>query len=185
MTPPEIVKRPLGDSKQREQPVSGALVHSMGEVVTYEGRSLYAPDLLAEQKLSVHAMVTPDGKVLECLGSDRIAYHAGASRFGDLSGLNATFLGCEFLVAGEHTYQSFMERIRRVDAYTDAQYEAGGWLYARWIKTFSIPRTAVVGHSEVSGDDVRGVGRGKPDPGSGFSWPRFWQAVDTWAAEYT
>ena len=31
----------------------------------------------------------------------------------------------------------------------------------------------VVRHSDVSGDDVRGKGKGKTDPGSAFDWNRF------------
>ena len=153
----------------------------MGEFVSYEGRMLYAPDFLIAQKLTVHAMITPAGQVLKCGSEGSVAYHAGASLFKGVSGLNTTFLGCEFLVSGEHTYESYLKRIAQPDAYTDAQYEAGGWLYASWMRKFGIARDAIVGHSAVSGDDVRGPGKGKRDPGGGFAWERFWESVDRWS----
>ena len=32
-------------------------------------------------------------------------------------------------------------------------------------------------HSDCSGDHVRGKGKGKPDPGNGFDWDAFKQAL--------
>ena len=32
-------------------------------------------------------------------------------------------------------------------------------------------------HSDCSGDPVRGKGKGKPDPGNGFDWDAFKQAL--------
>jgi len=38
---------------------------------------------------------------------------------------------------------------------------------------YDFDASRVVRHSDVSGDDVRGVGKGKTDPGSAFDWDRF------------
>jgi N-acetyl-anhydromuramyl-L-alanine amidase AmpD len=38
---------------------------------------------------------------------------------------------------------------------------------------YDIPADNVVRHSDCSGDDVRGKGKGKTDPGSAFDWERF------------
>ena len=45
------------------------------------------------------------------------------------------------------------------------------------MKQYNIPATAVVRHSDVSGDDVRGKGKGKTDPGSAFDWKKFKQKL--------
>jgi N-acetyl-anhydromuramyl-L-alanine amidase AmpD len=47
------------------------------------------------------------------------------------------------------------------------------------MKEYNIPANAVVRHSDVSGDDVRGKGKGKTDPGSAFDWDRFKQQLVT------
>lgn len=185
LTLPVVVSRPLLDHRARPagQKVEGAILHSMAEYVRMEGLTRYAPDHLKYQKLSVHSMITPDGTVLACVGVDREAYHAGKSVFGALSGLNGSFLGCEMLVAGDHDYASFLKAIASPDCYTEAQYVSAGWLYGSWITSFDIQRGAVVAHSAVSGDDVRGPGAGKRDPGDGWDWARFWASVDAWQVE--
>jgi len=45
------------------------------------------------------------------------------------------------------------------------------------MKQYDIPADAVVRHSDVSGDDVRGAGKGKTDPGSAFDWAAFQAAL--------
>ena len=38
---------------------------------------------------------------------------------------------------------------------------------------YGIPKSNVVRHSDVSGDKVRGKGKGKIDPGTAFDWGEF------------
>ena len=45
------------------------------------------------------------------------------------------------------------------------------------MKQFNIPASRVVRHSDVSGDHVRGKGKGKIDPGSAFDWRAFQRAL--------
>ena len=45
------------------------------------------------------------------------------------------------------------------------------------MKQYNIPADAVVRHSDVSGDVVRGKGQGKTDPGSAFPWDKFKEAI--------
>ena len=42
---------------------------------------------------------------------------------------------------------------------------------------YNIPVSKVVRHSDVSGDHVRGKGKGKTDPGSAFDWDAFLTAL--------
>ena len=131
-----------------------------------------SPELIGGA-LSVHALIHPDGTVTRCVEDDRRAYHAGHSRLGTLENLNETFLGAEFLLPGEWNYADFIREMGRGDVgFTDEQYVAGGQLYAGWMATHDFDRARVVTHSQVAGDDVRGEGRGKVDPGVGFNQGR-------------
>lgn len=163
--------------------VDGAIVHSMGEYVMHGTNPIHAPDWLNRQvdlvpggaKASVHAFIGPDGTVFLGVPLERIAWHAGPSLWDGRKGLSPSFLGAEFLVAGKHNWASFKTAIARPDAYTDAQYRAGGELYASWAKRFGIRRERILGHSQVSGADVRPDS--KPDPGN-FNWHQFWTYFD-------
>jgi N-acetyl-anhydromuramyl-L-alanine amidase AmpD len=182
---PRIIERPLPESRARpaEAKISGALVHSMGEHIYFEGALLDAHTALDRQGVSAHCLITPAGEIVSCCGVDRIAYHAGKSQLGAERDLNRTFLGAEFLLAGEHDYTSFLKGIAQPDAYTLAQYQAGGWLYASWGKAFGFGPERIKGHSDVAGDEVRGPGNGKRDPGAGFDWPLFEEWRARWAEQ--
>jgi N-acetyl-anhydromuramyl-L-alanine amidase AmpD len=160
-----------------DKEVEGALWHSMGEYIKTDAGRTYAVDFINKIGLSAHAYITPAGLIINSVPTDKVAYHAGKSVFGGNYNLNWTFLGCEFLVGGTHTYGMFLRKINATDGltYTEAQYEAGGFLYAKWAKTYpKITRDRIVGHRIVAGDDVRGSGKGKRDPGPAFDQARFW-----------
>jgi AmpD protein len=170
-----------GRARPAGQLVDGAIVHSMAELVRAGGVDIPAWEFLEQEELSVQALIHPDGAITEGAGVDRVCYHAGTSVYQGRAGLNTTFLGAEFLVAGAHNYDDFLHAIARPGCYTDAQYNAGGFLYASWMKRYpKLTLNRILGHSEVSGDDVRGPGQGKRDPGLAFDWPRFRQSVLDW-----
>lgn len=158
----------------------------MGEYIMVNGQPIDAwgfldqsPELVGEA-LSAHCLITPSGDVIRCVPDDHRANHAGHSKFGPLADLNWRFLGAEFLLPGEWLYDpDFLREMGRGDVgFTDEQYEAGGELYAQWMEEYDFSRDRVVGHSVVAGDDVRGAGRGKKDPGVGFHHGRLTIAID-------
>lgn len=161
--------------KRTTKPVC-LLAHAMGEHIKADG-TIPAWDWLEQSGLSVHALIYPNGNILRTAHDEDIAYHAGKSKIlvGDIiwEGLNTVSLGAEFLLAGDHDYSSLLRGMADPDAYSDAQYRMGAELYAGWCKTYSIPVEQIVRHSDVSGDDVRGEGQGKRDPGVGFDMGRF------------
>jgi N-acetyl-anhydromuramyl-L-alanine amidase AmpD len=169
--------RNYGRQRTSEEWILGMLVHSMGEwVVGGDGQRHYAPEFLDTLRLSVHAMITPGGMVIQVAPDDRITWHAGVSKFEGKTNLNKYFLGCEFLVKGTHTYGSFLRAIDQPGCYTEQQYRAGGYWYAkRALANLAVTPDSIVGHSTVSSDAVRGAGKGKRDPGAGFDWDRFWE----------
>jgi N-acetyl-anhydromuramyl-L-alanine amidase AmpD len=158
----------------------------MGEFIWIQSKGQYIPawDFLDESPqvtgvaLSAHRLICPDGEVIRCVPDDHRANHAGHSKFGALENLNRTFLGAEFLLPGDWTYGEFIIEMGRGNVgFTDEQYEAGGELYAQWMKDHDFDRPRVVTHAQVAGDDVRGEGRGKRDPGVGFNQGKLTNAI--------
>jgi len=155
----------------------GIIVHSMGEYLQWEGDWLTAHDFLKKLKLSVHGFIHPDGKYEKMVSSPGKAYHAGNSEWDGLKHLNSHYLGFELLVPGKQTYGSFLKAIEEPGTYTEAQFNAAVDTCKWWMKTYKIPASNVVRHSDVSGDHVRGKRKGKVDPGSAFEWERFQAAL--------
>ena len=172
---PELTRWFKNRRKRTVKPVC-LVVHAMGEHIKADG-IIPAWDWLEQSGLSVHALIYPNGTVLRSAHDEDVAYHAGKSRIviGDKTweGLNAVSLGAEFLLAGDYDYTSLLKGMAQPDAYSDAQYEAGAKLYAGWCRDFALPVERVVGHSDVSGDELRGEGNGKRDPGQGWNMARF------------
>lgn len=133
------------------------IVHAMGQnIATGEGvETLYAPDFLASQGISAHAMVDPDGTIIRCREDNEGAYHA--------RGFNVDSLGIEVLVQGNHNYATFLKAIE-TKWITPEQYMATLEQCANWMKKYDIRR--ILRHSDVS------PGR-KVDPGAGFPWGAF------------
>ena len=177
-------------SRARREPVRGAIIHAMGEWIILDDKGmvpalqlLKRSHMLLGLTLSVHCLIKPNGMIVRCVGDDREAYHAGHSKFGELENLNRTFLGAEFLVAGEWGYAAFRtEMLRGKVGYTAEQYDAGGWLYATWMKAHGFGLNQIMTHAQVSGDHVRGKGKGKLDPGT-FNRGRFNLKIHSWMGE--
>lgn len=132
------------------------VLHAMSEYI--EG--LYAVDFLKNIGLSVHAMITPDGKIIRCRNDNEGAYHA--------KGFNTNSLGVEFLVGGRHSYTSFLAAIQKPYV-SKEQYEAGVYLVKSWMKEYDIIK--VHEHSYLSP-------RRKFDPGPGFPRIQFGKDID-------
>ena len=155
----------------------GIVVHSMSEYLFWEGEWITAHDFLKELKLSVHGFIHPDGEYEKMISSPGRASHAGKSLHEGLSGLNSHYLGFELLVPGKHDYGTFLRAIETPGVYTEAQFERAVNVCKYWMDKYKFPASKVVRHSDVSGDHVRGEGKGKVDPGSAFDWKRFQEAL--------
>jgi len=155
----------------------GIIVHSMAEFLKLPEGPKPAKDFLKSVKLSVHGFITPDGKYDKMLESTQKAAHAGKSAHMGLELLNGHYLGFELLVPGEHDFGTFSKAIETPGTYTQAQFDCAVEVCKWWMKEYNIPVERVVRHSDVSGDDVRGAGKGKTDPGSAFDWDAFVKAL--------
>jgi N-acetyl-anhydromuramyl-L-alanine amidase AmpD len=140
---------------------------------------------LAGKKLSAHCLVSPGGTVVRCVPDEDVAYHAGVSSWIGREGLNDTFLGVELLLPGGWEYAAFKQALRDGTAvFTQACIEAAAWQVATWVEQHGIMMADMVRHSDVSGDEVRGVGKGKLDPGAGLDWMAFEEVVYQWREQF-
>ena len=155
----------------------GIILHSMSEYLMWEGKKLYAKDFLKKLGLSVHGFIKPDGTYDKMVVSPNKAFHAGKSLHEGLSGLNSHYLGVELLVPGVNDYGSFIKKIQQRGTYSKKQFDTTVEVFKFWMKKFNIPASRVVRHSDVSGDHVRGKGKGKVDPGNAFNWKAFQRAL--------
>ena len=151
----------------------GIIIHSMAEYLKMPEGPIKAHDFLKSIKLSVHGFIHPDGTYEKMVETPSKAFHAGKSIYKDLSGLNSHFLGFELLVQGEHDFGTFSKAIETPGTYTDKQFNQAVEVCKYWMNQYNIPIDAIVRHSDVSGDNIRGIGKGKTDPGSSFNWDRF------------
>jgi N-acetyl-anhydromuramyl-L-alanine amidase AmpD len=101
------------------------------------------------------------------------ASHAGKSYHKPYNGLNSYYIGVEVLVKGEHNYETFLKAIGTNGTYSEQQFQGCIKQCKLWMKEYNIPIDRIVRHSDVSGDNIRGKGHGKPDPGAAFDWDRF------------
>ena len=149
----------------------------MSEYLIYEGKRMYAKDFLRKLGLSVHGFIKPDGTYDKMIETPGKAFHAGKSLHEGLSGLNSHYLGVELLVPGTNDFASFSKAIETLGTDSQAQFDTSVKVFKFWMDKYNIPVDRVVRHSDVSGDHVRGAGKGKTDPGSAFDWEAFKTAL--------
>lgn len=107
-------------------------------------------------EVSAHYLVDEDGTVVELVGEDRRAWHAGKSFWRGHSNVNARSIGVELVNPGhEYGYRRFPE----------AQMAALVTLAEDILARHAIAPRNVVGHSDVAP-------RRKTDPGELFDWRR-------------
>ncbi len=140
------------------------VVHAMAEFLDLDPDDQYAHGFLGDRGLSAHVLITPTGTAIRCLQDTEMGAHA--------KGFNRNSLGIEYLVAGVHTYATFVRVIDSVPAIksgygwlTKAAYGAGRDVIHQWMEKWALDSTKVQRHSILS------PGR-KVDPGDGFPWAR-------------
>lgn len=178
---PPLIDAPLLARGPHTRKVKQLVVHSMAEYVVNKdpdagpvGR-ISAHAWLQAVGLSAHALVRPDGAVLECVPLEQRAYHA--------KGHNDGTVGVELLLQGEHDFTSFAralgwdveawaavppEQRPAADPYRAEQYEAVAWWLERAARRFELDWQAVTSHDRLDPDR-------KFDPGPLFGWLRLEQ----------
>jgi len=174
MTPPLTTRLLAHPDRGALTAPEGVIVHAMGELVN----GVPAWEHLQDAGFAAHRLIDPAGAIVQAVPDDRIAWHAGHSRHGMTSGLNRRTLGVELLVAGSHTWATFVRALRGRDCpFPPAQRHALTWCCRDWAERF--PSIGyVLGHEHVSGPWVRDDP--KPDPGPWLELGKLW--LDVWGA---
>jgi len=107
-------------------------------------------------RVSAHYLVGEDGRIYQLVSDEHRAWHAGAGSWGTIHDLNSASIGIEIANDGR-------------EPYTGAQVEALIRLLEDLTTRHRIPKTAVIGHSDLA------PGR-KVDPGPLFPWKRLHEA---------
>jgi N-acetylmuramoyl-L-alanine amidase len=135
----------------RKLPVSMLVLHYTGMPTAQEALDRMC-DPAAE--VSAHYMIDEGGTVSRLVAEDKRAWHAGRSYWRGITDINSASVGIELVNPGhEWGYRPFPE----------AQIEALIPLAADIVKRHNIPRSNVVGHSDIA--PAR-----KADPGEMFPW---------------
>ncbi|TWT19310.1 N-acetylmuramoyl-L-alanine amidase [Luteimonas marina] len=106
--------------------------------------------------VSAHYLVGDDGAIYQLVADDHRAWHAGAGSWGTIHELNSASIGIEIDNDG-------------VEPFSDAQIDAVIRLLDDLSARHRIPKTGVIGHSDLA------PGR-KIDPGPLFPWKRLFDA---------
>jgi len=114
---------------------------------------------IAAQRVSAHALIRRDGRIVQYVPFGERAWHAGQSTYRGRSACNDFSIGVELEGTDDTPYM-------------DAQYQALAALSAALLAAYpSLSAQAIAGHSDVS------PGR-KTDPGPSFDWARFRGLLD-------
>ena len=155
MTKSEIIKAHNGNCRDRDEDIRYIILHC----------SAYPPEkqleILAQNGLSAHYVIGRDGRVFENCPPEKVAYHAGQSRWlnSEGSSLNGCSIGIE--IEAPRLGQT------RKDYLTATTRELCV-LLTKLMYRFGIKPSSVLGHSDIA--PTR-----KSDPGVGFPWRKLWQ----------
>jgi N-acetylmuramoyl-L-alanine amidase len=147
----KIIDRPSPNFDARDHGVDMIVLHYTGMQTGEEAISRLCDE---EAKVSAHYAVEEDGRVFSLVPEEDRAWHAGVSSWRGATNINARSVGIEIVNPGhEWGYRAFPE----------AQMASVISLVGEIAKRHCVPKTRVVGHSDVA--PAR-----KEDPGELFPW---------------
>jgi N-acetylmuramoyl-L-alanine amidase len=105
-------------------------------------------------KVSCHYLIDRSGKILKMVNDNKVAWHAGKSKWNNFINLNKNSIGIELVNKGhEFGYERF----------TNKQINSLIQLCLKLKKKYKIKDSNIIGHSDIS--PLR-----KQDPGEKFPW---------------
>lgn len=158
----KIEALPSPNFNDRKHPIDMLVLHYTGMET---GQAALERMGDAEAQVSAHYMIWEDGRVVQLVGEDKRAWHAGVSRWQGDNDLNSRSIGIE-IVNGGHDWPLDNDVL---PPYPDAQIDAVIELCQGILERWDIPQRRIVGHSDIAPDR-------KDDPGEHFPWQRLAQA---------
>lgn len=137
------------------------IVHSIGEYIIDKDTVYDAQSFLEKIGLSCHSFVD-DKELTEWIDTDKKAFHAGISKWGEDRNLNNCSIGVEIKIKGTHNWESFTKAIKKPESFKDQMYHILAEWLANKCNEYDIAENHILTHEMVSGV------RGKVDPGEGF-----------------
>ena len=108
----------------------------------------------AKNKVSCHYLISREGKIFQMVNDNKVAWHAGKSKWGNLENLNNNSIGIELVNKGhKFGYQKFS--VKQINVLVK--------LCIRLKKKYKIKNRFILGHSDIA--PLR-----KSDPGEKFPW---------------
>lgn len=105
-------------------------------------------------QVSCHYLISREGKIFQIADDNRVAWHAGKSKWGNFENLNKKSIGIELVNKGhKFGYQEFSKK----------QINVLIKLCAKLKKNYKIKNRFILGHSDIA--PLR-----KSDPGEKFPW---------------
>ena len=148
----KLIKSPNHSSKNREKKqIKFLIIHYTG--MQSEGESIKR---LTDKrsKVSARYLINRKGSLIRMVDENKAAWHAGKSKWKNLTNLNSSSIGIELVNKG-HRF--------KYENYTKKQINKLMLLCKALIKKYKIKQTNVLGHSDIS--PMR-----KIDPGEKFPW---------------
>ncbi|MEM1088466.1 MAG: N-acetylmuramoyl-L-alanine amidase [Pseudomonadota bacterium] len=116
-------------------------------------------------EVSAHYMIWEDGRVVQLVGEDKRAWHAGVSAWQGQTDINSCSIGIEIVNGG----YDWPLTDGTLPPYPDVQIESVIKLCQGILERWTIPQKGIVGHSDIAPDR-------KDDPGEHFPWVRLAEA---------
>ena len=110
-----------------------------------------------KNKVSCHFLISKSGKVYNLVNESKRAWHAGKSRWNNLTDINSYSIGIELDYLGLN---------KKNNNYSTIQIQSLIKLLKFLIKKYKIDKSNILGHSDIA--PYR-----KIDPGSKFPWRKF------------
>ena len=152
----DIAFQPSPNFNDRKADVSLLVLHYTGMET---GQAALERMCNPMSEVSAHYMVWEDGRIVQLVGEDKRAWHAGVSSWRGQMDLNSRSIGLE-IVNGGHDWPL---EDWALPPYPDAQIEAVIELCKGILGRWPIPKTGIVGHSDIAPER-------KDDPGEHFPW---------------
>ncbi len=116
-------------------------------------------EALEYHQVSAHFLIDKNGKIVQLVDENDIAFHAGVSFWNGFDGLNINSIGIEFINSDPFS-----------NNFSHKQMLAGVDLTSYLINKYNIQSRYVLGHSDIAYNSSTGLLDRKQDPSHLFDW---------------